>query len=375
MKLGTGCTMIEVSQALGYFANPLMLSRLVNHPNLNKWSRVKPVPYTGPSYDNVSDLEAFMDLNGWGIEMDSVGVLNTDELMYGSALTLSKGECWHYSGFTPSQSYPARLGDFRHYNTDAECPYLPVELSYYVPGVDGHYGPVMELTWRRNLSQNAEINPYLKSTLHGKYYVVYRKKGETSANSAVTTTVTEGFSAMTSERIQLSSGQTGDYEACALIKRGGGDGELYPLPETYLSYNLRNYSEEEYVGLSFTNLCSLTKRTNTQGTLVVKLQLRNLTNDAIDARVGCVVYDNRGYGNGQTPLWQSYDYSVNVPAGGVVILYGTDGQSFTTTYTEIDVENISSSGDVRPPVYAEGRAKNYYKGDVTIVKTATILDS
>lgn len=370
MKLGTGCTMIEVSQALGYYANPLMLSRLVNHPNLNKWSRVKPVAYTGPSYDNVADLEAFMDLNGWGIEMDSVGVLNTDELMYGSALTLSKGECWHYSGFTPSQSYPARLGDFRHYNTDAECPYLPVELSYYVPGVDGHYGPVMELTWRRNLSQNAEINPYLKSTLHGKYYVVYRKKGETSANSAVTTTVTEGFSAMTSERIQLSSGQTGDYEACALIKRGGGDGELYPLPETYLSYNLRNYSEEEYVGLSLVNQCSMTK-SSTIGHLFVKLQVRNLTNDAITAVVGCEVYDNRN-----EKLFQKLNYSVNVPAGGVVILYGTDDNAFTTTNPgDIRIEDVSSSGTFRPPIGSTCYCKNSLKGDVTMSKSATILDS
>lgn len=369
-KLGTGVTLIEISQALGYFASPLQLSRLGTHPNINKWSRCKFVGYTGPSYDNVEDLEAFMDLNGWGLEMASVGPMNTDEQMYGSALTLSKGECWTYSGHTPTAEYPLRMADMRHYNTDAECPYLPVELSYYVPGVDGHYGPVMELTWRRNLSQNAEINPYLKSTLHGKYYVVYRKKGETSANSAVTTTVTEGFSAMTSERIQLSSGQTGDYEACALIKRGGGDGELYPLPETYLSYNLRNYSEEEYVGLSLVNQCSMTK-SSTIGHLFVKLQVRNLTNASITAIVGCEVYDNRN-----EMLFQKLNYSVNVPAGGVVILYGDENNNLTTTNPgDIRIEDVSSSGTFRPPIAAQCRAKNSLKGDVEIRKTATILDS
>lgn len=370
MKLGTGCTMIEVAQTLGYYANPIQLSKLVNHPNLNKWSRVKPVAYAGASYDNVADLEAFMDLNGWGIEMDSVGVLNTDEEMYGSALTLSKGECWHYSGMTVSQDYPARLGDFRHYNTDAECPYLPVELSYYVPGVAGHYGPVMELTWRRNQSANAEINPYLKSTLHGNYYIVYRKKGETNADSAVTTGVTENFTSMTSERIELSSAQTGDYEACALIKRGGGDGELYPLPETYVTFNLRNMSEEEYVGLSLVNQCSMTL-SSTIGHLTVRLQVRNLTNASITAIVGCEVYDNRNQ-----MLFQKLNYSVTVAAGASVTLYGDENNTLSTTDSgSIRIEDVSSSGTFRPPIAAQCRAKNSLKGDVEIRKSATLLTS
>lgn len=370
MKLGSGVTMIEVAQTLGYYANPIQLSKLVNHPNLNKWSRCKPVAYAGNSKNTVGELEQWMDQIGWGFEMDSVGVLNTDEQMYGSALTLSKGECWHYSGMTVTENYPARLGDFRHYNTAAECPYLPVELNYYVPGVAGHYGPTVELKWSRNLSQNSEINPYLKSTLHGKYYIVYRKQGETNANSAVTANVTETFSAMTSERIQLSSAQTGDYEACALVKRGGGDGELYPLPETYVSFNLRNMSEEEYVGLSLVNQCSMTL-SSTIGHLTVRLQVRNLTDASITAIVGCEVYDNRN-----EMLFQKLNYSVTVPAGSSVTLYGDENNTLSTTDSgSIRIEDVSSSGTFRPPIAAQCRAKNSLKGDVEIRKSATLLTS
>ena len=368
-KLGSGVTLIEVSQVLGYYANPIQLSKLVNHPSLNKWSRVKPIPYTGLSYDNVEDLEAFMDLNGWGITMDSVGPMNTDEQMYGSAITASQGECWHYTGMTPTQDYPGRLGDFRHYNTDAVCPYLPVELNYYVPGVDGHYGPVMELKWQKSQSINAEINPYLKSTLHGNYYIVYRKVGDTLGYSAATAQVTETFTSMTSARIQLPSAQTGDYEACALIKRGGGDGELYPLPETHITFNLRNQTEEEYAGLQLSNQCSMT-RSSTIGHLIVKLKITNITNTAITALVGCIVTDSRN-----NSIWQKFNHEVSVPANGSITLYGDENETFTTTQTEIRVEGVSPTGDFRPPIGAECRAKNSLKSDVEIIKTATILEN
>lgn len=368
-KLGTGTTLIQVAQTLGYYANPIKLSELVKHPNLNKWSRCKPVPYTGESKATVAQLEQWMDNIGWGLEMDSVGQMSTDEQMYGSAITASQGECWHYTGMTPTTNYPARLGDFRHYNTDAVCPYLPVELNYYVPGVDKHYGPVMELKWQKNQSANAEINPYLKSTLHGNYYIVYRKVGTTLGYSAATAQVTESFSSMTSARIQLPSAQTGDYEACALIKRGGGDGELYPLPETHVTFSLRNQTEEEYAGLQLSNQCSMT-RSSTVGHLIVKLKIMNITSAAITATVGCIVTDSRN-----NSIWQKLNYNVSVPANGSVTLYGDENQAFTTTQTEIRVEDVGPTGQFRPPIGAECRAKNSLKSDVEIIKTATILEN
>ena len=370
MKLGTGTTLIEVAQTLGYYANPIQLSKLVNHPSLNKWSRVKPVAYAGESKATVEQLEQWMDNIGWGITMDSVGPMNTDEQMYGSAITVSQGECWHYTGMTPTQDYPARLGDFRHYNTDAECPYLPVELNYYVPGVEMHYGPVIELRWARNQSANAEINPYLKSTLHGNYYIVYRKVGTTLGYSAATTPVTESFSSLTSSRIQLTSAQTGDYEACALIRRGGGEGELYPLPETHMFFTVKNQTEEEYAGISLTNQCSMTK-SSTIGHLYVRLKVRNTTNSAITAVVGCIVTDNRN-----SVLWQKFNHRVSVPANSSVTLYGNENQAFQTTDPGyIRIEDLGPTGDFRPPIAAECRAKNSIKGDVEMKKTTTILDS
>ena len=370
MKLGSGVTMIEVAQTLGYYANPIQLSRLVKHPNLNKWSRCHPVAYAGDSKATTAELEQWMDQIGWGIEMDSIQPMNTDAQTYGSAITASMGECWHYSGMTPTQDYPARLGDFRHYNTDAECPFLPVELYYYVPGVENHYGPTVQLKWGRNLSANAEIDPYKKSTLHGNYHILLKKSGSTTGASMVSSAVTSTFSSMTSSNISLNSAQTGTYQACAVVVRTGGDNEVYPLPNTYITFETRNYTEEEYVGLQLVNQCSMTK-SSTVGQLTVRLKLTNLTNESISAIVGCEVYDNRN-----AMVWQKLNYSVTVPANSSITLYGNENQNFVTTDPgTIRVEDIGPSGTFRPPITAECRAKNSLKSDVEMRRSATILAS
>jgi hypothetical protein len=372
MKLGSGCTIIEVAKFLGYWASPILLSRLVKHVNIPKWSRCKPVAYsrTIESKATQAEQEAWFDSIGWGFEMDSVSQMNTDSQMYGSAITLSQGDVWHYSGMTPTEDYPARLGDFRWCNSDAEVPFLPVELYYYVPGVDKHKGPVIELKWGRNLSQNSEINPYNYNLLRGNYHILLKKSGSTTGASMVSTAVTDSFTSVTTPRIILTSAETGTYECCAAIKRGGGEGEIYPLPDTYISIELRNQTEEEYAGLALTNQCSMTK-SSTVGQLTVRLKVLNLTNETITAIVGCEVLDNRG-----SVVWQKLNHSVSVPANSSITLYGNENQNFVTTDPgTIRVEDIGPSGTFRPPISAECRAKNSLKSDVEMIKTAQILDS
>lgn len=370
-KLGSGTTLIEAANVLGYYADPIQLSRLAKHPNLPKYSRCHPVGYVGDSKTTQAEQEAWMDSIGWGFEMDSVLPMNTDAQTYGSAITVSRGECWHYSGVTATQEIPARLGDFRWLNTDAECPFLPVELYYYVPGVDNHKGSVLQLKWGRNLSQNSEINPYNNQQLRGNYHILLRKLGQTTGSTMISTGVTETFTAMTTTNIIMESGDTGTYEACAAIVRGGGNNEVYPLPGTYMTFNAWNQTEEEYAGLSLVNQCSMT-RSSTVGQLTVKLKVTNLTNEAITAIVGCEVLDNRG-----EVVWRVLNHSVSVPANGTITLYGkTNPEAFVTTDPgEIRVEDVGPSGQFRPPITAECRAKNSLKSDVEMKKSATILNS
>lgn len=371
-KLGTKVTLIEIANILGYYANPILLSRLVKHINLNKWSRCKPVAYskTIESKATTAELEAWMDSIGWGLDMDFVLPMNTDAETYGSAITVSQGECWHYSGMTPTQDYPGRAGDFRHYNTDAECPFLPVELYYYVPGVEYHYGPKIQLKWGKNLSQNVEIDPYKQTTLRGDYHILLRKLGATTGATMASSAVTENFTAMTTTNITMASSDTGTYQVCAAIVRGGGNHEVYPLPGTYAAFEVRNQTEEEYAGLSLVNQCYMTKN-STVGQLTVKLKVTNLTNDAITALVGCEVLDNRS-----SVVWRKLNHSVTVPANSSVTLYGNENQNFVTTDPgAIRVEDVGPSGTFRPPITASTRAKNSLKSDVELIRSATILNS
>lgn len=367
---------MEAAQCLGYFAAPLQLSKLGNHPNINKWSRCKFVGYTGPSYDNVEDLEEFMDraFDGWGFTMDRVGHMNTDNEMFGSAVTLSKGEVWHYSGHTPTVDYPVRLGDMRHYNSAAECPYLPVEFEReYTPGVEGHYGPRVILKWRMNDSQNVEINPYLNSNLNsGTYHILLKPASGNTGISVGSSQVTESFTGMSSSTITMESGQTGDYEACAAIYKSNTS-EVFPLPNTYFKFNVRNMSEEEYVGISLTNLCSLTRRTagGATGDLLVHFRVRNLTNETITANTSCRVYDSKAVN--PTEPFQYTTLTITIPAYGSVDVWGTENNQLTTTQQyDFKVEDINS---MTLPIMGTCTATNAYKSDVVLTKTNTLLAS
>lgn len=376
-KLGSGVTLVEIAQTLGFYANPILLSKLGSHPNLNKWSRCKFVGYVGPSKNTVEELEQWMDDLHWGFNMKSVQPMNTDAQTYGSAITLSMGDVWAYSGVTASPDSPVRTGDMRHYNTDAECPFLPVELYYMDPGVDDHKPTKIRLKWGMNQSLNAEINPYNNPNLGGDYHILLKKSGTTTGTSMVESAVTENFADMTSPLIEIGSAQTGTYQVCAAIVRGGGNHEVYPLPETYMSFDVKSQTEEEYTGLRLENQCSMT-RSSTVGTLTVKLQIRNLTSEAITASATCYIYDSRWDGTDDSlVIWKKENYAVTVPANGVVTLYGkTDPDDFATTdQGTIRVEGVGPQEQYRPPIMAQCKVYNSAKSDVKITKTATILNS
>ena len=363
--------MVEVSNFLGYYASPILLSRLVKHPNIPVWSRCKPVAYnrTIASKTTQAEQESWFDSIGWGYNMKSVLPMNTDAETYSSAITLSQEDVWEYSGCTPTENLPGRLADFRWCNGDAEIPFLPVELYYYDPGIEYHRGPTIQLKWARNLNQNSEINPYNYNALRqGDYHILLRKLGATTGTTMLSTGVTETFTAMTTSNITMESGDTGTYEVCAAIQKYGGNHEVYPLPGTYTKFTVRNRTEEEYLGLSLTNQCSM-RLVSATGWLTVRMKLTNLTNEAITASVGCEVYDSRN-----TMVWQKLNHSVTVPANGSITLYGkTDPEAFVTTDPgEIKVEDVGAQGQFRPPITADCKVTRL---GITMTKSATILNS
>lgn len=374
-KLGSGVTMIEVANFLGYYCNPIQLSRLVKHPNIPKWSRCHPVGYVGESKATQAEQEAWMDSLAWGFNMKSVLPMNTDAQTYGSAITLSQQDVWEYTGVTASQTTPGRLSDFRWCNDAAECPFLPVELYYYVPGVEYHYGPNIQLKWGKNLSQNVEIDPYNYNALRqGSYHILLRKLGATTGTTMLSTGVTDTFTAMTTSNITMESGDTGTYEVCAAIQKYGENHEVYPLPGTYMQFTVRNQTEEEYVGLRLTNQCYMT-RSSTVGALYVKMQIQNLTNEAITAVINCRVYDGQSTPHRLWPV-NNNNYTgetITIAAGGSATYYGTDNTLTATQQEPIRIEDIGNT--VRPPVTADCTVYNTLKQGVTMTKSATILES
>lgn len=369
MKLGSGTTLIEVSKCLGYYASPIKLSELVKHPNLNKWSGIKPIIHVGAGPNTKSELQAFMASAQWGLDMTYV-TGTTDEGMWGEAITESKNDPWKYSGITVTQDYPGRLGDFRWYNTDAECPFNKVENSYNVPGVEYKKGPVVELSWSRNNGANVEIDPYDYTLFRNKpTFIVYRKVGSSNGLSAATSTISSSFTGMTSGWMQWTSAQTGTYEACAVIYRDNA-GEMYPLPETYTQFTVRNMTAEEYSGIQVANYCDITLA-STVGQLTVKMSIRNITDSSKSVNVACYVYDSRN-----EQLWYNTGTTFTVAANTLLYIYGNENMQFVTTDPgTIRVEDIQAGGTFRPPLYAEVRGKNNAIGDSTITKTKTIYST
>lgn len=366
-KLGSGTTLIEVAQTLGYYCNPIKLSELVKHPNLNMYSECKPIYHVGTLPADEAGFKAAMASARYGIEMTSV-TGTTDEGMWSDTIAESKGNPWVYTGVTVTRDYPGRLSDFRWYNQDAECPYNPVELYYYVPGLEETKGPVMQLKFSLNTSPNVEIDPYKVSTLHGTYEILCQKVGTNNSFLVASAAVSTAFTELTSERIQLTSAQTGDYEACAAIHRGGGDQEYYPLPNSYIRFNLRNFSKEEYCHLQLANQCKI-EMGSTVGQLTVKMQLRNISDDPITATCTCFVYDSRNEN-----LFYNTGTTFTIPARQILIVYGNENNQLVTTDPgPIRVEDIQAAGTFRPPLYARVTAKNNMMNDCILTKTATIL--
>lgn len=287
----SGITMSAVHCALAVITplSSCTLSDLVKVRSINKWSRCKPIKHTGDNLaDTFSGLTGVMATSNYGFELEADYCADADAALSKAATSTT---LWNYTGYTPSDSYPARLGDFRGYNHAAICPFSQVGFSYEpAPGVEGtSIVPTWGFDARISTDANAEVKPKDMTLLHsGNYEIIYRKKGTNTATVAATSALTA--TAILTDRISGTTSNTGTFEVCLAVHRGGGDSEYYPLPETYRTFEVRNQTKEEYAGVFVTNLCYLhASSTTSKMHYSVKFKVTNITNQDIDVYAGCII--------------------------------------------------------------------------------------
>lgn len=372
----SGITMSAVHCALGVITplSSVTLSDLVKVRSINKWSMCKPIQHTGDALsDTFAGLTGVMATSKFGFELASAETENAC-----LSLAASQTDLWAYQRWTPSSSYPARLGDFRGYNHAAVSPFQKVNRSYYVPGVEGYKAPVYEMEElilsksaspsSNNYNANAEINPHdmFPGNAH-KYAILYRKQGTNSTSSS--TEVNMSNLTLDTGRLTGSTSLTGTFECCVAIHKDG-DSIWYPCPDTYTTFNIRNQTVEEYVGVSIVNQCSLAV-SSTIGHLVVKMQVSNITDTDLEVAIGCTITDSKA---GNQPLWNNTIPQTSLGATTYTIsahtsmtFYGNENQQWETTDPgDIRVEAIGS--DWIAPIESTCYAKVVGKWDVPASK-------
>ena len=119
MKLGsTNISTTTVANALQTSSHDV--GTLCTHANINKWSKWKPVRYatnTGITEEQLKSVQ-------FGL---TAATHLTQSQMQGNSVV-----GWTYNKPLGGQNSPYRLGDFRNYNTDAQC---PMQFGLGNPGV------------------------------------------------------------------------------------------------------------------------------------------------------------------------------------------------------------------------------------------------
>lgn len=255
-------------------------------------------------------------------------------------------------------------------------------MDYNVPGVEDYQAPVYQLVARNlskdapaqsnNYNANAEINPKDMGEFNsGEYVILWRKKGTHNTSASTPTALTQ-FTVDTG-MMTGSTSVTGTFETCLAIHRRGGNGAYYPCDGTYRTFEVRNQTPEEHLGIYLTNQCRMSVPTS-KPNLYVQMTLSNITDSPIETRVYCLVNGTQG-----DYLWQSANIhttqqTFTVPAHGSLTIYGTENNTFSTEPQGAIVidEHISYFGS---PITADCRVGIATGGGVTsiiVTKVKTI---
>lgn len=375
----SGITMSQVHCALGVFIpgttgftiSSCTLSDLVKVNSINKWSRCKPIKDTRPSLSNTfNGLVSVMAAANYGLDIEA-DVCSDENSCLTKAATATT--LWRYEKFTPSSTWPARLGDFRGYNHRAVCPFQKMVTTSSRGVEDSTIPPKYSITEEiltnkyaqsgdENYDENAEINPREMQLFSAcDYYIIWRKIGTSRASSTTafdTTSLT-----ITTGEITGTTSNTGTFESCLALHKSG-DSIWYPVPNTYTTFNVSNMTKIEYVGLAVSDLSSFVPTSNSKGELYVKFRVSNVSNHSITFKVGCTVNSsNISPQPSDNTLWsrtlsqETNTYTLNT--GTSMVFYGTSGGTFSTTNPGTEtmfVEGIGS--DWITPFYSTCYARS-----------------
>ena len=163
------------------------VGQLCIHPNVNKWSKRKPV-----KFNSVQGLtEANFQSVNYGLTIPNA---DSDE---GTTLALP----WVYDKPSGGETEPYRLGDFIEYEHNSICPFDLTMPNYIIKGGSGI---VVKLNPETVTSYNISTNDICGS----KYFGVLIKKDEQVQYKTASTTIASG-------------GTTVDFSASPLIATDG----------------------------------------------------------------------------------------------------------------------------------------------------------
>lgn len=173
----TGITTSMVASAIGAATNDV--GRLCTHPNINKWAKYKPVAIERVSGSNSGEFA----IPRYGLKVPTFPSL---QLALEHYITYD-GAVWEYIRPLSKPQYPARLGDFRKYEHNAER-FYDFEFDDYVE----EFYPITFFSINLKLKQEDELSvSALDMRLNNKYFGVLVAKDNVPTISAYAITDNE----------------------------------------------------------------------------------------------------------------------------------------------------------------------------------------
>lgn len=200
----TNISVAMVKAELGASTNDV--GRLCIHPNVNKWAKYKPVAIESISGSNHGEFAT----PKYGLKVPTFPSL---QLALEHYITFD-GAVWEYIRPLSKPQYPARLGDFRKYERNAER-FYNFEFDDYVEELY----PITFFSIDLKLKQEDELSvSALDMNLNNKYFGVLVAKDNVSTITAYAITDNEiDTEVMTSLSIPMMQMTAGEYVMCPFM--------------------------------------------------------------------------------------------------------------------------------------------------------------
>lgn len=199
-----------VGQTLGTSSRDV--GTLCTHPNINKWSRWKPVRFN--SVAGLTEDEFASSQNNFGL-LAPAGRAASPETEYGiktAVINASTQDVWTYVRPTGLSSDPFRLGDFRNYNP------LAIPFIYVPPYVNNTINFVVSSTSTQiqiypsidvgDVRFNLTFNDFYDYSVNAKNYRLYGVITQPNKGAVIKTAISpnlmDGFGNVITDNLRLS---------------------------------------------------------------------------------------------------------------------------------------------------------------------------